>query len=88
MINRAVVQPDPAIFTGMVADTMAAAEASASVEDLFLRLEDLGIMLRVDRSAPPTMAKAPTLASGSWSSCAPSRTSYAMGTSSKWTGGS
>ncbi len=62
MINRAVVQPHPAIFTGMVADTMAAAEASASVEDLFLRLEDLGIMLRVDRSAPTTMAKAPTLA--------------------------
>ena len=62
MINRAVVQPDPAIFTGMVADTLAAAEASASVEDLFLRPEDLGIMLRIDRSAPTTMAKAPTLA--------------------------
>ncbi len=62
MMNRAVVQPDPAIFMGMVADTMQAAVASASVEDLFLRLEDLGIMLRMDRGAPATMAKAPTLA--------------------------
>ncbi|HEY3015823.1 MAG TPA: FAD/NAD(P)-binding protein [Nocardioides sp.] len=62
MMNRAVVQPDPAIFMGMVADTMQAAAASASVEDLFLRLEDLGIMLRMDRGAPATMAKAPTLA--------------------------
>jgi hypothetical protein len=62
MTNRAVVQPDPAIFTGMAADTMQAAAESASVEDLFLRLEDAGIMLRIDRTAMPTMAKAPTLA--------------------------
>ncbi|NGN91303.1 NAD(P)-binding protein [Nocardioides sp. KC13] len=62
MINRAVVQPDPAIFLGMAADTMAAAERSTSPEDLFLRLEDAGIMLRIDRSVMPTMAKAPTLA--------------------------
>jgi len=32
--------------------------------DLFLRLEDAGIMLRIDRSVTPTMAKAPTL--GTW----------------------
>ncbi|MDP9183642.1 MAG: NAD(P)-binding protein [Actinomycetota bacterium] len=62
MINRAVVQPDPAVFLGMVADTMQAAAAAASLEDLFLRLEEAGIMLRVDRSVTPTMAKAPTLA--------------------------
>lgn len=62
MMNRAVVQPDPAIFTGMAADTMQAATESVSVEDLFLRLEDLGIMLRIDRTVVPTMAKAPTLA--------------------------
>ena len=62
MLNRAVVQPDPAVFLGMVADTMAAAAAAASLDDLFLRLEDAGIMLRVDRSVTPTMAKAPTLA--------------------------
>jgi len=62
MFNRAVVQPDPAIFLGMAADTMQAAEQSTSPEDLFLRLEDAGIMLRIDRTVMPTMAKAPTLA--------------------------
>jgi len=62
MINRAVVQPDPAIFLGMVADTMQAAENATSLEELFLRLEDTGIMLRIDRTVTPTMAKAPTLA--------------------------
>ena len=62
MINRAVVQPDPVVFTGLAADTMEAAASSTSAEDLFLRLEDAGIMLRVDRTVMPTMAKAPTLA--------------------------
>ncbi|MFE6509246.1 NAD(P)-binding protein [Nocardioides sp. NPDC057767] len=62
MLNRAVVQPDPAIFLGMAADTMQAAEQSTSAEDLFCRLEEAGIMLRIDRTVMPTMAKAPTLA--------------------------
>jgi hypothetical protein len=62
MLNRAVVQPDPAIFLGMVADTWQAAEQASSLDDLFLRLEDAGIMLRIDRAVTPTMAKAPTLA--------------------------
>ncbi len=62
MLNRAVVQPDPAVYLGMVADMLAAGEAAASLDDLFLRLEGLGIMLRIDRSVTPTMAKAPTLA--------------------------
>jgi hypothetical protein len=62
MLNRAVVQPDPAIFLGMAADTMQAAEESTSLEDLFLRLEDAGIMLRIDQTVMPTMAKTPTLA--------------------------
>jgi hypothetical protein len=62
MLNRAVVQPDPAVFLGMVADTMQAAAAAATLEDLFLRLEDAGIMVRIDRSVTPTMAKTPTLA--------------------------
>jgi hypothetical protein len=62
MLNRAVIQPDPAIFLGMAADTMQAAEAATSLEDLFLRLEDAGIMLRIDRTVMPTMAKTPTLA--------------------------
>lgn len=62
MLNRAVVQPDPAVFLGMAADVMEAAVAAASLDDLFLRLEAAGVMLRVDRSVLPTMAKAPTLA--------------------------
>ncbi|UOQ90154.1 NAD(P)-binding protein [Agromyces endophyticus] len=62
MINRAVVQPVPEVFLGMVADTMEAGETAESLEQLFLRLEDAGIMLRIDRSVMPTMARAPTLA--------------------------
>jgi hypothetical protein len=62
MLNRAVVQPDPAIFMGMAADVLEAAAAALSPEDMFLRMEDAGVMLRVDRSVTPTMAKAPTLA--------------------------
>lgn len=64
MLNRAVIQPDPAIYTGMVADMMQAAAAGASLEDVFLRLEDAGVMIRIDRSVTPTMARAPTL--GVW----------------------
>ena len=41
---------------------MEAAAAATSLDDLFLRLEDAGVMLRIDRSVTPTMAKAPTLA--------------------------
>ncbi len=62
MFNRAVIQPDPAVFVGMAADTMRAAAEAATLEDLFLRLEDAGIMLRIDRTVTPTMAKTPTLA--------------------------
>jgi len=62
MLNRAVVQPDPAVFTGMAADTMEAATAASSPDELFLRLEAAGVMLRIDRSITPTMAKTPTLA--------------------------
>lgn len=62
MFNRAVVQPDPVVFLTMAADLMGAAAAATSLDDLFLRLEDAGIMLRIDRTVTPTMAKAPTLA--------------------------
>ncbi len=65
MLNRALIQPDPAIYLGMVADMMqAAGRGDLAADDLFLRLEDAGIMLRIDRSVTPTMAKAPTL--GTW----------------------
>ena len=48
MLNRAVVQPDPAVALGLAADTMAAAADAASLDDLFLRLEAAGVMLRID----------------------------------------
>jgi hypothetical protein len=62
MLNRAVVQPDPAVFLGMAADLMEAARAASTLDDLFLRLEAAGIMLRIDPAVTPTMAKTPTLA--------------------------
>ena len=64
MLNRAVVQPDPAVALGLAADTMAAAADAESLDDLFLRLEAAGVMLRIDRDVIPTMAKTPTL--GAW----------------------
>lgn len=49
---------------GLAADTMAAAAAAESLDDLFARLEAAGVMLRIDPTAVPTMAKTPTL--GAW----------------------
>lgn len=62
MQNRALTQPEPAVFLRMQADMLEAAGNADSAEDLFLRLEEAGIMLRIDRSIMPTMAKTPTLA--------------------------
>jgi hypothetical protein len=62
MLNRAVVQPVPAVFLGMAADTVEAAAEAESADDLFLRLEAAGVMLRIDPTVTPTMAKTPTLA--------------------------
>jgi NAD(P)-binding Rossmann-like domain len=62
MLNRAVVQPDPAVFIGMAADVLSIASAAATPDEMFLGMEDAGVMLRIDRSVTPTMAKTPTLA--------------------------
>ncbi len=62
MFDRAVLQPDPAVFIGMAADVMEAAISASSPDDLFLRMEAAGVMLRIDPSVTPTMAKTPTLA--------------------------
>lgn len=62
MLNRAVVQPDPLVGLGLAADIMEAAASAESLDDLFLRLESAGVMLRIDRHVTPTMAKTPTLA--------------------------
>jgi hypothetical protein len=64
MLNRAVVQPDPVVAMGLVADTLAAADGAATLDEVFERLEDAGAMLRVDPEVRPTMAKTPTL--GAW----------------------
>ena len=64
MLNRAVVQPKPVVAIGLAADTMGAAAEAESLEDLFLRLEAAGVMLRIDTAVVPTMAKTPTL--GAW----------------------
>lgn len=64
MLNRAVVQPDPIVALRFATDLMESAAAAASPDDLFLRLEAAGAMLRIDPTLRPTMAKAPTL--GAW----------------------
>ncbi len=64
MLNRARVQPDPAVFLGMVDDVMRCAAQAPSLPDFFSQLEEAGVMVRIDRSVEPTMAKAPTL--GEW----------------------
>jgi hypothetical protein len=64
MLDRAVVQPDPAVAVGLAAETMAAAASAESLDELFLRLEAAGVLLRIDRGVMPTMAKTPTL--GVW----------------------
>lgn len=64
MLDRARVQPDPVVALGLAADTMAAGADAESLDDLFLRLEAAGVVLRIDPGVAPTMAKTPTL--GRW----------------------
>jgi hypothetical protein len=64
MLDRAVVQPDPVVALGLAADTLASAIDARSPDELFLRLEAAGVMLRIDPDVVPTMAKTPTL--GRW----------------------
>ncbi len=64
MLNRAAVQPDPVVFLGTAAAILRAAAAASTADDVFFQLEDAGVMLRIDRSVVPTMAKVPTL--GQW----------------------
>jgi hypothetical protein len=62
MLNRAMVQPNPAIFMGMAAQILEIAAKAPSADDMFLGMEEAHVMLRIDRSVTPTMAKTPTLA--------------------------
>jgi NAD(P)-binding Rossmann-like domain len=62
MLNRAMVQPNPAIFIGMAAEILEIAAKAPSPDEMFFGMEEAGVMLRIDRSVTPTMAKTPTLA--------------------------
>ncbi len=64
MLNRALVQTDPVVTFGLAADIMTSAADASSLDDMFLRLEAAGVMLRVDPDVLPTMYKTPTL--GTW----------------------
>jgi len=64
MLDRAMVQPDPMIALRLAADVMTAAADADSLDELFLRMEDAGVMLRIDTGRVPTMAKTPTI--GRW----------------------
>lgn len=64
MLNRAMVQPDPVVALGLSAATMAASAEATDLDDLFLRLEAADVVLRVDPTVTPTMARTPTL--GTW----------------------
>jgi hypothetical protein len=62
MLNRAAIQPNPISGLTFAANLMESAAAAATLDDMFLRLEDAGVVLRLDRSLTPTMARTPTLA--------------------------
>ncbi|KRF23437.1 pyridine nucleotide-disulfide oxidoreductase [Phycicoccus sp. Soil803] len=62
MYNRAHIQPDPAIFLGASADIVEAAVGAETLDEVMLRLEERDVVLRIDRTVTPTMAKTPTLA--------------------------
>jgi len=64
MLDRAMVQPDPMIALRLAADVMTAAADADSLDELFVRMEDAGVMLRIDTGRVPTMAKTPTI--GRW----------------------
>ena len=64
MLNRALIQPDPVIYLGMVAELLRVCAEAPSLPEAFLGLEEAGIVLRIDRDTLPTMARTPTL--GTW----------------------
>jgi hypothetical protein len=62
MFNRAVVQPDPIINLRTAAGILEAASEATTPDHLFLRMEEAGVMMRIDPQVTPSMAKTPTLA--------------------------
>jgi hypothetical protein len=67
LINRATTQPGGYFFkrtAGAVAKQFQAMIDAQSVEDVFLKLEEAGNMLRVDKSVMPTMFHYATISEG------------------------
>ena len=67
LVNRAQVQPGEAFFDASIggqADQMTAMAQATSVDDLFLRLEGCGALLRIDRGRTPSMFHLATMSSG------------------------
>jgi len=67
VINRVTTQNAPEFFDqaiGGQADQMAAFANATSIDDLFLRLERNGVMLRIDPNVTPTMHHYATVAVG------------------------
>ena len=67
LINRITTQPAPEFFNeaiGGQADQMQAFAQATSTEDLFLRLEACGVVLRIHRNQQPTMFHLATISAG------------------------
>ncbi len=66
LLNRKFFQPGERVmetFEGIVLEVEGVAECD-SVEEIYERLEERGVVLRVDRSVVPTMMKGATLSAG------------------------
>ncbi len=64
LINRHITQPSAAFFEDVIAGQTRTFEASADAEtaqDIFLKLEETGDMLRLDKDVLPTMFHYPTI---------------------------
>lgn len=67
LINRVITQPGKDFFAGTVGGFASQLEAmveASSVDDLFLRLEAAGVMLRIDPSHMPSMFHYATISAG------------------------
>ena len=83
MLNRAVVQPDPAVALGLAADTMAAAAEAESLDDLFLAPRSCRRDAADRQRTLSRRWRRPRLSARGSSICsAPSRTSFGWDTSS------
>lgn len=62
MLDRAVIQPDPGTYLGAAADIMEVGATARSADEVFLGLEERGVVMRIEQTVLPTMARTPTLA--------------------------